>query len=62
MCLSKAYMEKEKGEELLFDDIASIEVREESLKFSTILGEEYEIEGGIKSIDFVENRIVLERK
>lgn len=62
MCLSKAYMEKEKGEELLFDDIASIEVRGESLKFSTILGEEYEIEGEIKSIDFVENRILLERK
>lgn len=62
MCLSKAYMEREKGEELLFDDIASVEVRDGTLKFSTVLGEEHEIEGGIKSIDFMENRIVLERK
>lgn len=62
MCLSEAYMRSEKGEELLFDEISSVENKNGKLLLTSILGEEQEIEGTIKSIDFMENKIVLEQR
>ncbi|MBS3787844.1 CooT family nickel-binding protein [Candidatus Bipolaricaulota bacterium] len=60
MCLSKAYLASEEGEELILDEVSSVENEGGTLLFTNILGEEREVEGEVKSIDFMENKIVLE--
>lgn len=62
MCLSKAYLTGEEGEELILDEVSSVEIRDGTVFFTTILGEEKEVEGSIRTIDFMDNEIVLERK
>lgn len=61
MCLSQAYLTGEEGEELILDEVSSVEIRDGTVLFTTILGEEEEVEGSIRSIDFMDNKIVLER-
>lgn len=60
MCLSKAYLTGEEGEELILDEISSVKNKNGTLLFTNILGEEREVEGDIRSIDFIDNKIVLE--
>ncbi|MBS3736484.1 MAG: CooT family nickel-binding protein [Candidatus Bipolaricaulota bacterium] len=61
MCLSKAYLASEEGEELILDEVSSVENEGGTLLFTNILGEEQEVEGEVRSIDFMENKIVLEK-
>lgn len=61
MCLSKAYLTSEEGEELILDEVSSVENKNGALIFTNILGEEREVEGVIRSIDFMDNKIVLEK-
>ncbi|MCF7875489.1 CooT family nickel-binding protein [Candidatus Bipolaricaulota bacterium] len=61
MCLSKAYADNEKTDEALLEDIASVEVRDGKLLFTTILGATEEIQGSIKKIDFSKNEIYLKK-
>ena len=60
MCLSKVYNKKNGDLELLVEEVASVEIGENSLKFKTLFGEQKEIEGSIKQIDFLTHSIVLE--
>ncbi|MCF7890084.1 CooT family nickel-binding protein [Candidatus Bipolaricaulota bacterium] len=62
MCLSKVFREKNEDEELLLEEISSVEVEDGKLLFTTIMGEEKRIEGTIKSIDFMDNRILMEKQ
>lgn len=61
MCLSKAYLTSGEGEELVLDEVSSLEIKGKTLLFTNILGEEQEIKGEVRSIDFMENKIVLEK-
>ena len=61
MCLSKAYVKNEETDEAVLEDIASVEVREGKLVFSTIMGVTKEIQGSIKKVDFSKNQIYLDR-
>ena len=60
MCLSKVYSRKNGDLELLVEEVASVEIGEKSLKFKTLFGEQKEIEGSIRQIDFLTHSIVLE--
>jgi predicted RNA-binding protein len=61
MCLGKAYFKEGDEDELLLENVASLEVKEESLILTTILKETREVEARLSRIDFAKGRIVLER-
>ncbi len=60
MCLSKAYIEKNGERELLLEEIASVDIKDNKLLLRTLFGEQKEIEANIKQIDFLTHSIVLE--
>ena len=60
MCLAKAYVGTGDGEKLLVEDIASLKVEEGKLLVTTLFGEQREITAGIKEIDFMGSRVILE--
>jgi len=62
MCLSKAYVEKNGGRELLMEEVASIDFKGDRLQLKTLFGEEKEISGSIKRIDFMTHNILLEEE
>ena len=61
MCLGKAYLKEGDKDELLLENVASLEVKEESLILTTILKETREVEARLSRIDFAKGRIILER-
>lgn len=61
MCLAKAYLEGEGEKELLLEEVALIEIDDKMLRLSTIFGERKEIEGVIKSVDFQNSRVIVEK-
>jgi len=60
MCLAKAYIGGKGTSELLMEEIASIKVVDGKLLITTLFGEEKEIAGLIKEIDFKSSNILLE--
>ena len=62
MCLSKAYVEKKGGRELLMEEVSSIDIKGDRLQLKTLFGEEKEISGSIKRIDFMTHNILLEEE
>lgn len=61
MCLAKAYLKGGEENELLLENVASLEVKEGSLILTTILKETREVEAKLSSINFRNGSIVLER-
>ncbi len=60
MCLSKAYLDTNGRRELLMEEIASIQFEKDRLVVTTLLGEQKEIKAGVREIDFLQSRIILE--
>jgi predicted RNA-binding protein len=61
MCLAKAYLKEGDEDELLLENVASLEVKEDSLVLTTIMKETREIEARLSSVNFRNGSIVLER-
>jgi len=62
MCLSKAYYEKEGEKQLVADEITSMDIDGEILRFTTIFGEMKEITARVREIDFLTHSILLEER
>jgi predicted RNA-binding protein len=60
MCLSKAYIERDGGRELLMEEVASIDIQDDKLLLKTLFGEEKEVAANIKQIDFMARNILLQ--
>ena len=60
MCLAKAYIGGDNEKELLIEEIASLQIKGDTLLVKTLFGEEREIEASIREIDFMASSIVLE--
>jgi len=60
MCLSRAYVDKDGSRELLMEEIASIDIQDNKLRLKTLFGEEKEVAGSIRQIDFMSHNIFLE--
>jgi len=60
MCLSKVYNKRNGDFELLLEEVASVEIGQDRLTFKTLFGEQKEMEGSIKRIDFLTHSILLE--
>lgn len=61
MCLARAYLKKDDGDEMLLKNVASMEISEKTITFTTVLLESKTIEANIKSIDFLKGNILLEQ-
>ena len=61
MCLAKAYLKGGDEDELLLENVASLEVKEDSLVLTTIMKETREVEARLSSVNFRNGSIVLER-
>jgi len=60
MCLSKAYVDRNGKRELVMEEVASLEFGDNKLLLRTLFGEQREVKGSIKEIDFLTHSIVLE--
>lgn len=61
MCLSDVYCYDNDEKKLVMKNVASVEQNNGILSFSNIIGISLEIKGNIKSVDLMENIIVIER-
>jgi predicted RNA-binding protein len=61
MCLAKAYSMEEGEDELLLEDVTRVEIDGPKLRLSTLFGDEREIAGTIKIVDFQAGNVVVER-
>ena len=59
MCLAKAYM-AEAENEIVLEDIARLKIEGNKINLATLFGEQKEIEGTLKMIDFQGAKIVIE--
>ncbi len=60
MCLAKAYSSKGEETELILEDVANMRIDGNKLNLRTLFGEQKEIEGLVKEVDFQNARIVIE--
>ena len=58
MCLARAYLQ---SEELILEDIAKLSIDGNKVNLRTLFGEEKEIEGYLKEVDFQGARIIIEQ-
>jgi predicted RNA-binding protein len=59
MCLSKAFIERNGDRELLLEEIASVEVGDNSLLLKTLFGEQKTVKARIREVDFMTHSILL---
>jgi predicted RNA-binding protein len=59
MCLAKAYVARDNGDEMVAENVASVKVKGNRLVVTTILRETKTLEATIESIDFANGSIVL---
>jgi len=62
MCLAKAFIKHEESDELILNNIVSLEVSDKELTFTTLLEETKTIEASISSIDFLHGSIILKER
>ena len=60
MCLANAYLKRNNKNELLLENVASIEISGKKLVLTTILSETKELEANIKKVDFANSNVLLE--
>lgn len=60
MCLAKVYLKRNNMDEILLENVTSVEISEKKLILTTIFRETKEIDANIKRIDFANSNILLE--
>ncbi len=61
MCELKAYLLKEKKEEMVLDSVSQARVEGSIVVLRNLFGEEKRIEGVLKEVSLSKNRIVVEQ-
>lgn len=63
MCLARVrFAEEPEGAEPIVTDVARIETTKQGLIVSVLLGKTYTIDAAIKSVDFMESTVVIEKR
>jgi len=62
MCLAKAYIVRGADKEVLMEEVASIEYKEEELVLIPLFGEKKSIRAKIKEVDFFNSTIFIKEK
>ena len=61
MCLAKAYCERDEKRELLLEDVALLEIDGRTLRLATLFGEERELQGKVREVDFQQATVLVEQ-
>ncbi len=61
MCLAKAYFERDEKRELLLEDVALLEIDGRTLRLATLFGEERELQGKVRAVDFQQATVLVEQ-
>ncbi|MFH0941669.1 MAG: CooT family nickel-binding protein [Chloroflexota bacterium] len=61
MCLSRAYLETNGKSELLMAEITRVEIAGDRLILKDLFGQQKEIGGRLKVVDFVANTMLVEK-
>jgi predicted RNA-binding protein len=61
MCLAKAYRERDDERELLLEDVALLEIDGRTLRLATLFGEERELQGSVRAVDFQQGTVLVEQ-
>ena len=61
MCLAKAYSCKGDETELILEDVSRMTIEGDNLQLRTLFGEQKEIRGLVKEVDFQNARIIIEQ-
>ena len=60
MCDTSAYIVKEGKEELVMNSLELMKVHNGSLEITNIFGERKNVEGRIRELNFLENKVLIE--
>jgi predicted RNA-binding protein len=60
MCLAKAYLGKGEEAEMIMEDVALLTIEGDTLQLRTLFGEEKEIKGSVKKIDFQDSKVTID--
>jgi predicted RNA-binding protein len=60
MCESKVYLITEEGEQLVLEDVTSLQPEEDGYRLVNLFGERTHVRARIKEIDLLKHRILLE--
>jgi predicted RNA-binding protein len=61
MCLAKAYLGEAENNEMILEDVTSVKIDGAKLNLQSFFGEQKEIEGTIKEINFKSGKIIIEK-
>ncbi|NQT72363.1 MAG: CooT family nickel-binding protein [Chloroflexi bacterium] len=61
MCLAKAYLSKGEETEFILEDVVRLIIEGNNLNLRTLFGEQKEINGFVKEVDFQNSRILIEQ-
>ncbi len=60
MCLAAAYNKQEDANSLLCKNVMRIHVDGKHIRMETIVGDEIEVEGSIRFIDLMKNKVIID--
>lgn len=60
MCLANAYCVRDRDKELVFRDVAYMDLQNGKIRLVTLLGEEKTLEGRLLEVDFENSFITME--
>ena len=60
MCLSNVYTVYRGEKKLVYANAATVQQKEDTLVFTNILGIPFEVKGTIRSVDLLENNIMID--
>jgi len=61
MCLAKAYLSEDGGGDLVMEEVALLRIKGKKLLLWSLFGEQKEVEGLIKEVDFQNSKLVIEK-
>ena len=62
MCIATVYIDTVSGKEEVMGDVVLVEFESDGLRLTAILGEQKLLQAKVKSIDFLEHSVVVERE
>lgn len=60
MCLSTVYKETGGERQMICEYVSGIKIEKNSLSFTDIMGQETNVTGVLKNLDFIKNEILIE--
>lgn len=62
MCIATVYIDTVSGKEEVMGDVVLVECENDGLRLTALLGEQKLLQAKVKSIDFLEHSVVVERE